>query len=63
MVEFGKMWAIESKADFDKAMAALDEAKFIAEMSDDFSCWRREREEVDRQRRQVLAAAREKGLI
>lgn len=63
MVEFGKMWQIENKADFEKAMAALDEAKFIAEMSDDFSCWRREREEVDRQRRQVLAAAREKGLI
>jgi hypothetical protein len=57
------MWQIENKADFEKAMAALDEAKFIAEMSDDFSCWRREREEVDRQRRQVLAAAREKGLI
>ena len=41
MVEFGKMWQIENKADFEKAMAALDEAKFIAEMSDDFSCWRR----------------------
>lgn len=62
MVQFGKVWAVECKADFDAAMAALDKAEFYAEMTDDFSCWRRETAEVDRQRRQVLAAAREKGL-
>ena len=51
------------KAIFDKAMEKLDEAEFIAEMADDFSCWKREKEEVADQRRDVRKQALALGLI
>lgn len=62
MVQFGKVWVINTVEDMTAALEALDTARFYAEMSDDFSAWRREVDEVERQRRQVMAAAREAGL-
>lgn len=63
MVEFGKMWTINTAEDLKAALDTLADQEFIAEMSDDFTYWRREKDEVARQRRQVMAMAREKGLI
>ena len=63
MVEFGKMWTINTAEDLKAALDTLDRQEFIAEMSDDFSCWQREKAEVARQRRQVIAMARDSGLI
>lgn len=62
MVQFGKVWVINTAEDLTAALEALDTAQFYAEMSDDFSAWRRETDEVERQRRQVMVAAREVGL-
>lgn len=63
MVEFGKMWMINTAEDLKAALDTLADQEFIAEMSDDFSCWQREKAEVARQRRQVMAMARDRGLI
>ncbi len=63
MVEFGKMWTITTAEDLMDALDTLDRQEFIAEMSDDFTCWRREKDEVARQRRQVMTMARDRGLI
>jgi hypothetical protein len=63
IIKMGRKWEINTKEDYDKAMEILDGNEFCAEMSDDFSCWRREKEEVTRQRADVTAQARTKGII
>ena len=63
MVKFGRQWTIKTREDYDEAMKTLDENEFIADMSDDFSCWRRETTEVADQRGQVRKQALELGLI
>lgn len=63
LVKFGKVWEINSRADYDTAMEILDGNDFCAEMSDDFSCWKREKAEVARQRAEVTAQAKVKGII
>ena len=63
IVTMGKTWEINSREDYDKAMKTLEENDFIAEMSDDFSCWKREKAEVARQMAEVTAQARMKGII
>ena len=62
-VKFKRLWEIKTREDYDKAMEKLDEAEFIAEMADDFSCWKREKEEVADQRRDVRKQALALGLI
>ena len=62
-VQFNRKWEINSKEDYDEAMKILDENEFIAEMSDYFMYWRREKDEVARQRCQVRKQAIEKGII
>lgn len=62
-VKFGRKWIIRTKEEYDSAMAELDGNEFIAEMSDDFSYWRSEKDEVVRQRADVIAQARANGLI
>lgn len=62
-VQFNRVWEINSKADYDEAMRNLNEAEYIAEMSDDFRYWRSEKDEVARQRCQVRKQAIEKGII
>ena len=62
-VEFGRVFEINTKEDYDNAMKTLDENDFIAEMSDDFMYWKREKEEVRCQRFMVRKQAIEKGII
>ena len=56
-------WVINTKEDYDRAMEVLDGNEFIAEMSDDFSYWKSEKAEVERQRAIVRKQAIEKGII
>lgn len=59
----GRKWEINTIEDYEKAMEELDGNDFIAEMSDDFSYWKSEKAEVAAQRAQVIAQAKEKGII
>lgn len=63
LVTEGRIWEINTREDYDKAMEILDGNEMCADMSDDFSCWRREKAEVEKQRYQVRKQALEKGLI
>lgn len=58
-----RKWVINTREDYENAMKELDGNDFIAEMSDDFSYWRSEKAEVAKQRAQVIAQAKEKGII
>ena len=63
IVKSGREWDIQTREDYDKAMAILKDNDFCAEMSDDFSVWQREKAEVARQMAEVKAQAKEKGII
>lgn len=63
MVQFDKVWEINTKKDLENAIASLEDAQFYANMSDDFSAWNRETDEIERQKRQVIRQAKEKGLL
>ena len=63
MVTFGKVWEINTREDYDNAMAALDKANFYAEMADDFRAWQSEKDEVARQMAEVKRQAAEKGIL
>ena len=62
-VKMGRKWEINSREDYEAAMKELDDSEFVAEMSDDFGYWRSEKAEVEKQRAQVIAIAKEKGII
>ena len=59
----GRKWEINTLEDYEKAMEELDGNEFIAEMSDCFHIWQSEKAEVAAQRAQVIAQAKEKGII
>ena len=63
IVQSGRKWNIQTKEDYDRAMAILKDNDFCAEMSDDFSVWQREKAEVAAQMAQVKAQAKERGII
>ena len=63
LVKFNREWEINTKEDYDAAMEILAQNDFCAEMSDDFSVWQREKEEVQRQRAVVNSQAKAKGII
>ena len=63
LVKKGRIWEINSREDYDNAMKILDSNEMCADMSDDFSCWKKEKDEVARQRYQVRKQAIEKGII
>lgn len=63
LVKKGRTWEINSKEDYVNAMRKLDENEFVAEMSDDFTYWKSEKEEVRLQRAVVRRQAIEKGII
>jgi len=63
MVQFDKVWEINTKKDLENAIASLEDAQFYANMSDDFGAWNRETDEIERQKRQVIRQAKEKGLL
>ena len=62
-VRFGREWVINTREDYDKAMTVLDDAEFIAEMSDCYSITLNEKAEIDRQRLDVMRQAKERGLL
>ena len=62
-VRFGREWTINTREDYDKAMTALDDAEFIAEMSDSYTVTLNEKEEIDRQRLDVIRQAKERGIL
>ena len=63
IVQSGRVWNIQTREDYDRAMAILKDNDFCAEMSDDFSVWQREKAEVAAQMAQVKAQAKERGII
>jgi len=63
IVKKGKKWEINTKEDYDRAMEILDGNEFCAQMSDDFYYWKTELAEVARQRAEVTAQAKAKGII
>jgi len=63
MVTFGKVWKINTREDYDNAMAALDKANFYAEMSDDFRAWQDEKKEIARQMAEIKRQAAENGIL
>ena len=63
IVKMGRKWEISTKEDYNKAMEILDGNEFCAEMSDDFFRCKEEKEEIARQRAEVTAQAKEKGII
>lgn len=63
LVVFNRKWEINTKEDYDKVMSVLDDNEFMAEMSDDFSVWQREKAEIANQRFAVRKQAIDKGII
>ena len=62
-VVFGKIWDINSRKEYDEAMCNLDDSEFIAEMSDSYSVTCNEKQEIEKQRVEVIRQAKEKGLL
>lgn len=63
IIKMGRKWEINTKEDYDKAIETLEGNKFCAMMSDDFYYYKRELEEYENQMAEVIAQAREKGII
>lgn len=63
IVQMGKKWVIKTAEDYEKALEVLDGNEFCANMSDDFSCYRREIAEIDKQRYDVKKQATALGII
>jgi hypothetical protein len=57
IVKFGRTWVINTVADYEHAMEVLDGNEFCADMSDDWARADREKAEIRRQRRDVIAQA------
>ena len=57
-----KHYTITTAEDLRKALQDLDHRDFLAEMADDFMIWRREKAEVEADRREVLRQAKAMGL-
>lgn len=62
-VVFGREWNITTAAEYRAAMNELADAEFIAEMSDSYAVTRREKDEIDRQRENVLRQAKENNIL
>lgn len=56
-------WSIKTKADYDAAMAKLDDMEFIAEMSDDYGRCLSEKNDIARRRYELTKLAEEAGII
>ena len=63
IIKKGRKWEITTKEDYDKAMEVLEGNKFCAMMSDDFYYYTRELEEYERQKADVIAQAKAKGIL
>jgi hypothetical protein len=58
-----KRYTINTAEDLRKALEEIAEADFLAEMADDFSVWRREKDAAAEAKRDVLRQAAEKGIL
>lgn len=63
MLEYGKQWNINTLEDFTNAMETIDTWLFYASMSDDYQRELKEKAEANRQMRDVVRQAREKGWV
>lgn len=63
LVKMGRRWEISTREDYDNAMKTLDDNEFCAMMSDDFYYYKRELEEIAKQRAMVNQIAKAKGII
>lgn len=63
MLEYGKQWNINTLEDFNNAMKTINDWLFYASMSDDYQRELTEKAEANRQMRDVVRQAREKGWV
>jgi len=57
-----KHYTINTAEDLRKALAEIAEADFLAEMADDYTVWRREKNAAAEAKRDVLRQAKALGL-
>lgn len=62
-VEYGKTWTVSTVDELNHVLDVLEENEFVAEMSDDFMRCEDEKNEIARQRKNVLRQAVEKNII
>ena len=63
LVKEGRKWIIENRADYDRAIEILEGNEFCAEMCDDYRRCKAEKAEIAKQRADVIAQAKAKGII
>lgn len=63
IVKFNKVWDVNTEEEVEQALQELEDSEFVANMSDDYSQTRREVAEIERQRRQIIRQAKEKGIL
>lgn len=63
IVKFNKVWDVNTEEEVKQALQELDDSEFVANMSDDYLQTRREVAEIERQRRQLIQQAKEKGIL
>ena len=63
MLEFGKVWKVDTVDEFRQAMDELDMYEFYADMSDDYRRAEYEKAEIRRQRRELYNQASSKNLL
>lgn len=63
MLEYGKQWNINTREDFTNAVETINNWLFYASMSDDYQRELKETAEANRQMREVVKQAREKGWV
>lgn len=62
-VQYGKVWVIETMEDYTAAIEALEDAAFVADMSDSYDVTLREKAEITKQLGAVREQAKVHGLI
>lgn len=62
-VIFGRIWEIKSVEDYNNAIDVLEGNLFIASMSDDYTWYRSETDEAEKQLRDVKRQAVALGII
>lgn len=63
IVKFNKVWDVNTEEEVEQALQELEDSEFVANMSDDYLQTRREVAEIERQRRQLIQQAKEKGIL
>ena len=63
MVKYGRTWEIKTAEDYNRAVAILADDEWIAMMGEGVEMFRREMDEIRRQRADIEAQARAQGII